>query len=404
MNWQSTSTFFDAINWTNAGLFLLLTLGHTAIWIAVINRLHGLPWSNSILKPIRHIQDLAVVSFPFLLTWFVGLNGPQLLQGGSWAELNWTWRVIVTLCSVGFLGLLHKVIRHNFLPAPRQLVEEKRTHVDIAAQLGSKPIANGPYLMLAKLPWNEQYQVELTEKTIVLPNLPSEWDGLVVLHLSDWHFSGTISREYFESVTALLQKEPVDLICFSGDLIDNAALIEWIPETLGKLNARFGKFYILGNHDWYGDTDATRQCLKDLGWTDVASTAITESVLEKTLIVGGDETPWMGTHPTFPKTEGFRLLLSHTPDNFPRACRDGIDLVLAGHNHGGQVRLPGLGPVFAPSIYGCKYASGTFWADSTFMHVSRGLAGIHPLRFRCLPEVTRLTLKSASNSNSMSHH
>lgn len=401
MNWPSTSTFFDTINWGNAGIFVLLTLGHTALWIAVINRLHGLPWSNSILKPIRHVQDVAVVLFPFLLIWFVGVNGPRLLQGGSWSELSWFWQFMVALCSAAFIGLLHKVIRYNFLPDPRQLVETKRTHVDIAAQLGRKPISKGPYQILAKLPWNEQYQVELTEKTIELPNLPAEWENLVILHLSDWHFSGTISREYFDCVTALIEREPVDLICFSGDLIDNDALIDWIPETLGKLKSRFGKFYILGNHDWYGDSQVTRQRLNNLGWNDVASTVIAVPLLGKTLLVGGDETPWMGTHPDFPATEGFRLLLSHTPDNFPKACRDGIDLVLAGHNHGGQVRLPGLGPVFAPSIYGCKYASGTFWAKSTFMHVSRGLAGIHPLRFRCLPEVTRLTLKpSGANTAS----
>ncbi|MCA9045221.1 MAG: metallophosphoesterase, partial [Planctomycetaceae bacterium] len=87
------------------------------------------------------------------------------------------------------------------------------------------------------------------------------------------------------------------------------------------------------------------------------------------------------------------LLMSHTPDNFDFARQQSVDLMLAGHTHGGQVQLPLIGPVYSPSKYGCKYSSGTFFEAPTLMHVSRGLAGIHPLRWRCPPEITRLTLR-----------
>ena len=72
----------------------------------------------------------------------------------------------------------------------------------------------------------------------------------------------------------------------------------------------------------------------------------------------------------------------------------GIDLMLSGHNHGGQIILPVIGPVFAPSKYGVRYAGGAFWAVPTFLYVSRGLAGRHPLRLNCPPELTRLILES----------
>ena len=90
----------------------------------------------------------------------------------------------------------------------------------------------------------------------------------------------------------------------------------------------------------------------------------------------------------------FRIFLSHTPDNLPWARRHSINLMLAGHNHGGQIRLPLFGPVYSPSAYGAHYASGVFWEKPTLLYVSRGISGRHPLRLNCPPELTRLTLRA----------
>ena len=88
----------------------------------------------------------------------------------------------------------------------------------------------------------------------------------------------------------------------------------------------------------------------------------------------------------------FRLCLSHTPDNINWARQRSVDLMLAGHVHGGQIRLPLIGSIFCPSRYSRRYDCGTFFEAPTVMHVSRGLAGQHPLRYGCRPEVTRLIL------------
>lgn len=76
----------------------------------------------------------------------------------------------------------------------------------------------------------------------------------------------------------------------------------------------------------------------------------------------------------------------------PWARQHGIDLMLAGHNHGGQIRFPLVGSVFVPSRYSRRYDRGTFAEPPTVLHVSRGLAGQHPLRYNCRPEVTKLIL------------
>ena len=86
---------------------------------------------------------------------------------------------------------------------------------------------------------------------------------------------------------------------------------------------------------------------------------------------------------------GLRILLSHGPHHFGWAQHRGFDLVLAGHLHGGQIRLPLLG-----SVCGGRYEAGTFQRGRTVMHVSRGLGQIAPVRFGCPPEITKLVLRA----------
>ncbi len=73
--------------------------------------------------------------------------------------------------------------------------------------------------------------------------------------------------------------------------------------------------------------------------------------------------------------------------------------MLAGHTHGGQIRIPLVGPLVAPSHYGSEFASGVFYLKPTLMHVSRGLSGVHPFRWFCPPEISILTLRNPSPSS-----
>ena len=91
----------------------------------------------------------------------------------------------------------------------------------------------------------------------------------------------------------------------------------------------------------------------------------------------------------------FRLLLSHSPDLFYKAQRWGVDLMLSGHNHGGQIRLPLVGPVFMPSRYSRRFDRGFFRRMGTLMYVNEGVGGKHPVRYGCPPEVSRLVLRAA---------
>jgi predicted MPP superfamily phosphohydrolase len=376
----------------NILVFILLTIGHTTLWIAVVNRTHGCAWPRSRLQCLRHFHDLMLPLFPIVLIGGLGVWGPRLLRGGSWNEVTPFWWSIIAVCCCGLAWLIFSIIRGRFEKQPPSLVITHSEQHNIADELGRSLVGHGKYRFLTHIPGNEQFQVESNEKILRLDRLPTGWEGLRILHLSDWHFTGTISKDYFTRVTQLAAGQPVDLIVFSGDLIDEMSLLNWLPETLGRLEAPLGKYFILGNHDWYRDAAAIREALSALGWQDLGSRGIRLPCRNGFLGLAGDETPWMGRHPAFPEGIDFKILVSHSPDNIRWAQSHGVDLMLSGHTHGGQVRLPLIGPVYSPSRFGCRFASGLFWESPTLLHVSRGLSGEHPLRWRCLPEISRLVL------------
>ncbi|MCA8993042.1 MAG: metallophosphoesterase [Planctomycetaceae bacterium] len=379
----------------NLLLILFAIAGHATLWITLVNRLHARPWPEQWLRSLRHVHDAFLLGFPPILLLGAGLMGPRLLLDGKWSDAFWLWHVLFGICWLGGIRLIYVSARHMLTRNPAQLSKEEAHFIDIAAEFGRRPVDEGPYQFMAKLPLNEQFRVQVTQKTLALKNLPAELDGLTIWHISDWHFSGTIERTFFERVVMEMNRKPADLVCFTGDLIDRMKCVDWLESTLGSIQASEARFFILGNHDWNKQPDPIRQRLTDLGWIDVSSRSMEYEVRGIQIVIGGDETPWMGTRPDFSMHDNnvFRLLMSHTPDNFDFARQQSVDLMLAGHTHGGQVQLPLIGPVYSPSKHGCKYSSGTFFEAPTLMHVSRGLAGIHPLRWRCPPEITRLTLK-----------
>ena len=175
------------------------------------------------------------------------------------------------------------------------------------------------------------------------------------------------------------------------------------PDTLGRLKARYGVYYIFGNHDLRIDNRRLQKVLDDCGLIYLGGRWKVIEVRGRPgapgtrVLVAGNELPWfkpaadLGTCP--PRSEvPFRLLLSHSPDQLSWARRGDGDLLLAGHNHGGQIRLPLIGPVFAPSFGGVQYASGLFHVPPTILNVSRGLSAQLPLRMNCRPEIIHLTL------------
>ncbi|MFH5804832.1 metallophosphoesterase [Alienimonas sp. DA493] len=390
------------MSWLNAALLFAVFAGHCELMAAWSNRVHGLKLKHRVTSKVRAVHDLLVFgAVPGLLFGF-GLFGYRLLRGGEWAAVPWGWKAYFALCGLGVISLLVCTARNLFRPLPTGVRRASR-RIDVTAELGFKPIGAGRRRHQAAMPWNGQFTLEAVELELTLPDLPSGWDGLTIGHVSDAHFQGEVSLPFFERAFAELAAWRCDLYVFTGDLIDNPARVDWIAPTFGQLskaNPACGCRFILGNHDWHYEVAPLRAALEAVGWEDVSGRVETLHRGGDPLALAGDESPWLNGPPDWSQAppEAFRLLLAHTPDLFPGAQREGVNLMLAGHNHGGQITLPLIGPVYAPSRHGVRYAGGTYREGATALHVSRGLSGRQPLRYGAVPEVTRLTLRCPSDA------
>ena len=136
-----------------------------------------------------------------------------------------------------------------------------------------------------------------------------------------------------------------------------------------------------------------------MGYTVLGNGWVEATIRGVPCVVIGHEGPWFRPPPDLSSAPGhYRLCLSHTPDNFYWGIANRIPLMLCGHVHGGAIRLPVIGSIFVPSIYGRRFDQGVFEQDGTVMVVNRGLSGREPIRFRCNPQVLCVKLIRRADS------
>jgi predicted MPP superfamily phosphohydrolase len=246
------------------------------------------------------------------------------------------------------------------------------------------------------LPGNQSLEPRLDELSVVVERLPRGLDGLSIIHLTDLHLAPCYDRRFFEEVMDLAAGLEPDLVLVTGDIVEHDDAVSWIAPVLGRLRGRLGQYAIVGNHDFRHGEAAVRRGIAAAGYVDVDGLWHTIETPAGRIAVGGTSAPWGPdlTRQGMPKA-GLRIVLSHSPDPFPRIARwNAVDLMLCGHNHGGQIRVPVLGSILVPSRYSRRFDQGQFRRGRTLMHVGRGLGAKHPLRWNCPPELTRIVLRS----------
>ncbi len=392
------------MRWLFPFVVLILSAGFAKLSVATLNWWFARRMSKRVLVASHALNIALILGYPLLLAFGPGSSHLRLLLRGHTDQVPFTGWLALAVGAFGFCLLIWSTIEFQLYAPPACQTACESHRVDLRRETGpswrTTFVGPGPMRRIALLPGNEQFTIDVSTKTYSLPRLPAEWDGLSLVQLSDLHFRGAVTRAYFEAVCEQAAALKPDLFVFTGDLLDDPQLLAWLPETLGRLTAPRGQYFILGNHDWYLDSPTIRRELERLGWTDLAGRCVSlnKPAAAAPVVLCGDETPWMGTHPdpSSVSAESFRILLSHTPDNITWARQQRIDLMLSGHTHGGQIRLPILGPIYSPSRFGCRYSAGVFWLAPTLLHVSRGLSGREPIRYNCPPELTKLVLKCGS--------
>jgi predicted MPP superfamily phosphohydrolase len=380
-------------------LWLGACLGHAFLMTVGLNALYAWPLPRAVLKLTRKLDILIILAAPLIFFFALDVLGSRQL---SWREpgvrrLLAPYALACFFVGFGIAPLCQ--LRYWLRKTAPQQTSVLGEIVDVAQVLGFAPKGHGRDARLCGLPGNQCFQVEFNEKTFTLPQLPAAWDGLSILHLTDLHFCGTPDRTFHRFVVdRALRDGPPDLIAITGDVVDSGWHHRWIAPILGRLRYREFAWAILGNHDYYRDVTVIRRRLRKMGLRVLANQWEKVTLRGEPLVVIGNESPWLRPLPDLTGCpEGiFRLGLCHTPDAIRWAQRRHIDLVLAGHVHGGQIRFPLIGSTFCPSRFSRRFDCGTFFEAPTVMHVSRGLAGQHPLRFNCRPEVTKIILRKAT--------
>jgi len=386
---------------------LLALPGHLALCAMGYNRLHSLPISKKIRDIFEKLLILWAATLVIFGSWLAICEAiasrPEIPKLVETFSINYFFACLAAIAWVAFFWGWRKCTRR----VPPMLLSNHTRSFDVAREIGHRPVGRLLSRLATRVPGNEFLDLDVNVKTLALPNLSPAADGLSITHLTDLHFTGHITRGYFDYAMEQVRELDSDLIAVTGDIVDKHELIQWVPETLGRMHARGGKFYVLGNHDRrLPKVSKLREAMNAAGLVDLGSSYEEVRIDESRILLCGNELVWFGPPPEPPALESqhenrpLRILLSHSPDQLAWGRRHQFELMLAGHTHGGQICLPLFGPVIAPSRFGVKYASGVYHEEPTLMHVSRGISAEHPFRFNCRPELTKIVLRCAERNGS----
>ena len=236
---------------------------------------------------------------------------------------------------------------------------------------------------------------------VPLEGLAPAFSGYRIAFLTDLHYSAVVPGWWVARAVAVAMESAPDLILLGGDYLSHSTrYAAGLVELLRPLAAPDGVYGVLGNHDHYVGAELTRAALREAGVAELRNTSLLLRRSAGALAIGGvgdlqfDVIDFQATFAGVPGDVP-RIVLSHDPDAFaywPREVR--CDLMLSGHTHGGQARLPLLGPPFVPSQFGFRFLAGLIREGGRRLYVSRGLGAITvPFRWHCPPEVTLLALQ-----------
>lgn len=256
------------------------------------------------------------------------------------------------------------------------------------------------------------------EYAVPISDLPAPLDGMRVVQVSDPHFGPRMPADAVTAAVELALSLRPDVVALTGDyILAGSRYIAGAASLLSPLASgprAVPCVGVLGNHDWYGDAGGMRRALEDSGvsmidngrvFLDAGTRGLSRRPPVSGLCLAGlgdlycdkidGRAALEGVDPLMP-----RIVLAHNPDTaeHPQVVRGGrrVDLMLSGHTHGGQVRLPLLGAPIVPSAYGRKYVGGLVRGPVCPVVVSRGVGTtLLPVRLGVPPEVVLVVLRRA---------
>ena len=240
----------------------------------------------------------------------------------------------------------------------------------------------------------EPYNLIVKEYKIENKDLPKSFDGIKIIHFSDVHYGSTVDEKYLKKIVDLINKQNPDIVFFTGDFIDKRANlkeseIQNIKNILSEIESPLGKFAVNGNHD-IKHLETYKKIMNDnfimldntekliyykestpisvVGLTDRSETKVDYEILDQ------DNTY-------------YRFILAHEPDEFNKIKDYSFNILLSGHSHNGQVRLPLIGAIYTP-IGSKTYYDEYYKIDNKEIYVSNGIGTFTlDIRFNSTPSI-----------------
>lgn len=246
-------------------------------------------------------------------------------------------------------------------------------------------------------------------------NIPTSYDGLKIVHFSDLHYTRIITKKSVTKIINEINLIKPDIVFFTGDLVDTDKVLteddkNFLIESLSNINSTYGKYAILGNHDIANNSEDIVDIYNKGNFKLLDNSYdIIYSKNNDKIFIGGlssvshgleDIDKVMSYYDTNDSSNTYNIILLHEPDYADNIVNsyDNINLILSGHSHGGQVRLPIIGPLYTPKN-GHKYVKGYYDLNGTSLYVTSGI-GVSRYNFRLFnkPEINFYRLNKEANN------
>jgi len=308
--------------------------------------------------------------------------------------------VIAVAILVGLAFFLYQEVRRS--PGPMQWGRTPRWKKRVRVTLAIIPLLLACIVFWAFLV--EPNRLVTRQETITIDNWPKELSNLKIAVISDIHAGGwRIDDKKLRLIVERTNQLQPELIVILGDYMSGESSTshrvepEVFAAVLKDFRAPLGVYSVLGNHDWWWDGRRVRRGLEANGIKVLDDEVVELKARGTSVWLAGLADLW--TRPqhieaTIAKTpqDAPVIALTHNPDIFPRVPQR-VQLLLAGHTHGGQVRFPIIGTVVKPSNF--DYVRGHIFKNNHHLFVTTGIGtSIVPVRFGVTPEIVLLTVKS----------
>jgi predicted MPP superfamily phosphohydrolase len=279
----------------------------------------------------------------------------------------------------------------------------RRKFIRVAATAGVAALAADTTLIEPNLP-------RIVRKEIAIRRWPARLEGFTIALLSDFHYDPYFSVHPLRAAIDMVNDLHPELIVLTGDFVSEpffgdrakaASAAEPCAQLLRQMQARYGLWAVMGNHDALTDSHRVTTSLRSVGIQVLANQSVPIEAKGARFWLGGVDdvlernADLDATLHNIPSSESV-ILLAHEPDYADFVARYPVDLQLSGHSHGGQVRVPFVGPLWLPAL-AKKYAWGLYKIGRLTLYTNPGLGTVGaPVRMNCPPEITLLTLRPSA--------